>query len=154
VAGRKLVTTYQIYNVGTSPAYNVKLTDDSWPEENFEKILGLTSVSLEKLAPGTNFTHTIVLRPKVPGRIFLDRGIVSYQQTPKGSPQQCWTTDVGEIEVVLRSESERRTAPHLGEWTIFGILALISIAPAALYWFYIYINYAYGIRIKRKSKKK
>eukprot|EP01103_Thecamoeba_quadrilineata_P000495 TRINITY_DN10429_c0_g1_i1.p1 TRINITY_DN10429_c0_g1~~TRINITY_DN10429_c0_g1_i1.p1 ORF type:complete len:189 (-),score=32.41 TRINITY_DN10429_c0_g1_i1:30-596(-) len=136
VKNKETLVIYQIYNVGDSPAYNVSLTDDTWPAEYFDISLGITSVNLEKLAPKSNYTHILAIRPKFSGRIETRPALVEYQVVQKGEKRISYSTDAGYMDVYLRSENERRKSPHLGAWTVFGFLTVFATVPAAGLWAY------------------
>ncbi|EMS62571.1 hypothetical protein TRIUR3_03666 [Triticum urartu] len=47
----RLAVTLDLYNQGSATAYDVRLNDDSWPQEAFELVSGSTSKMVEKLDP-------------------------------------------------------------------------------------------------------
>uniref|UniRef100_A0A2K6V406 Signal sequence receptor subunit 2 n=1 Tax=Saimiri boliviensis boliviensis TaxID=39432 RepID=A0A2K6V406_SAIBB len=45
---------YNIYNVGSSAALDVELSDDSFPPEDFGVVSGMLSVKWDRIAPASN----------------------------------------------------------------------------------------------------
>uniref|UniRef100_A0A8C9KRX2 Uncharacterized protein n=1 Tax=Serinus canaria TaxID=9135 RepID=A0A8C9KRX2_SERCA len=46
-----------------SAALDVELSDDSFPPEDFGIVSGMLSVKWDRIAPASNVSHTVVLRP-------------------------------------------------------------------------------------------
>uniref|UniRef100_A0A674E3P0 Signal sequence receptor subunit 2 n=1 Tax=Salmo trutta TaxID=8032 RepID=A0A674E3P0_SALTR len=53
VEGRDLTLQYNIYNVGTSAALEVELSDDSFPPEDFGIVSGMLNVKWDRIRPRT-----------------------------------------------------------------------------------------------------
>ncbi|XP_015284228.1 PREDICTED: translocon-associated protein subunit beta-like, partial [Gekko japonicus] len=51
VEGRDLTLQYNIYNVGSSAALEVELSDDSFPPEDFGIVSGMLNVKWDRIAP-------------------------------------------------------------------------------------------------------
>ncbi|GCB82577.1 hypothetical protein scyTo_0022361, partial [Scyliorhinus torazame] len=78
VEGRDLTLQYNIYNVGTSAALDVELSDDSFPPEDFGIVSGMLTVKWDRIAPASNVTHTVVLRPLQAGYFNFTSATISY----------------------------------------------------------------------------
>ncbi|GAB1287713.1 Translocon-associated protein subunit beta [Apodemus speciosus] len=72
VEGRDLTLQYNIYNVGSSAALDVELSDDSFPPEDF----GI--VSERRLSSASNVSHTVVLRPLKAGYFNFTSATITY----------------------------------------------------------------------------
>eukprot|EP01089_Gocevia_fonbrunei_P006740 TRINITY_DN1765_c0_g1_i1.p1 TRINITY_DN1765_c0_g1~~TRINITY_DN1765_c0_g1_i1.p1 ORF type:complete len:192 (+),score=40.33 TRINITY_DN1765_c0_g1_i1:193-768(+) len=146
----------QIYNTGKGAIYSITLDDDEYPESDWDIVAGLTSAKWERLAAGANISHTYVVRPKLDKNSerppFFQSAIVSYRETPRGTELVSRSTPVYNARIMGKSDSERRTAPHLKEWGIFVILSLIVVgAPFGIWGFYVT---AYDQGVLRKPTKK
>ncbi|XP_010225061.1 PREDICTED: translocon-associated protein subunit beta, partial [Tinamus guttatus] len=51
VEGKDLTLQYNIYNVGSSAALDVELSDDSFPPEDFGIVSGMLNVKWDRIAP-------------------------------------------------------------------------------------------------------
>jgi translocon-associated protein subunit beta len=68
VEGRDVVVQYGLYNIGKQSAVNVRLNDANFPADDFEVVAGqATDIRFDRLGPGSNVSHTVVLRPKSNG---------------------------------------------------------------------------------------
>ncbi|KAF3822948.1 hypothetical protein GH733_010384 [Mirounga leonina] len=78
VEGRDLTLQYSIYNVGSSAALDVELSDDSFPPEDFGIVSGMLNVKWDRIAPASNVSHTVVLRPLKAGYFNFTSATVTY----------------------------------------------------------------------------
>ncbi len=62
---------------------NVKLEDNNFPEGSFEYASGYKAVAWPKIAPGSNVTHTVIVRPKTIGMFTFTSATVSYLPNDK-----------------------------------------------------------------------
>ncbi|NXQ66807.1 SSRB protein, partial [Quiscalus mexicanus] len=82
VEGKDLTLQYNIYNVGSSAALDVELSDDSFPPEDFGIVSGMLSVKWDRIAPylfiANNVSHTVVLRPLKAGYFNFTSATITY----------------------------------------------------------------------------
>uniref|UniRef100_A0A7N5JJF5 Signal sequence receptor subunit 2 n=1 Tax=Ailuropoda melanoleuca TaxID=9646 RepID=A0A7N5JJF5_AILME len=86
VEGRDLTLQYNIYNVGSSAALEVELSDDSFPPEDFGIVSGMLNVKWDRIAPASNVSHTVVLRPLKAGYFNFTSATITYLVQEGGRP--------------------------------------------------------------------
>nr|KAF6414475.1 signal sequence receptor subunit 2 [Molossus molossus] len=116
VEGRDLTLQYNIYNVGSSAALDVELSDDSFPPEDF----GIVSV---------------VLRPLKAGYFNFTSATVTYLAQEDGLVVIGFTSAPGQGGILAQREFDRRFSPHFLDWAAFGVMTLPSIGVPLLLWY-------------------
>ncbi|XP_035230364.1 translocon-associated protein subunit beta-like [Stegodyphus dumicola] len=128
VEGRDLVSNYNIYNVGESAAHNIHLKDNSFPEEHFDVVIGFLNMKLDRLGPGANISHTVVLRPKQTGIYnFTAAEVTYYPSEDSKEVQVSYSTEPGEAVVIQAKDFDRKFSPHMTDWAAFAVMTLPSL---------------------------
>nr|KAF6414474.1 signal sequence receptor subunit 2 [Molossus molossus] len=143
VEGRDLTLQYNIYNVGSSAALDVELSDDSFPPEDFgivsvERLLQLQLYLfpfLNSWASASNVSHTVVLRPLKAGYFNFTSATVTYLAQEDGLVVIGFTSAPGQGGILAQREFDRRFSPHFLDWAAFGVMTLPSIGVPLLLWY-------------------
>ncbi|XP_038643107.1 translocon-associated protein subunit beta [Scyliorhinus canicula] len=135
VEGRDLTLQYNIYNVGTSAALDVELSDDSFPPEDFGIVSGMLTVKWDRIAPASNVTHTVVLRPLKAGYFNFSSATISYLVQEGSQVVVGYTSAPGQGGILAQREFDRRFSPHYLDWAAFGVMTLPSIGIPLLLWY-------------------
>uniref|UniRef100_A0AAV2KJ91 Translocon-associated protein subunit beta n=1 Tax=Knipowitschia caucasica TaxID=637954 RepID=A0AAV2KJ91_KNICA len=135
VEGRDLTLQYNIYNVGSSAALEVDLSDDSFPPEDFGIVSGMLNVKWDRIAPASNVSHTVVLRPLKAGYFNFTSASVSYVAQEGGPVVVGYTSAPGQGGILAQREFDRRFSPHYLDWAAFGVMTLPSIGIPLLLWY-------------------
>lgn len=92
---------YSLYNIGDQTALKVTLNDqNSFPTQSFEIIRGSLYVRWERIAPGENVTHSVVVRPRSYGIYNYTSAIVTYYPNKNAKEVRIgYTTSPGEGKI-------------------------------------------------------
>uniref|UniRef100_F7F8A8 Translocon-associated protein subunit beta n=1 Tax=Rattus norvegicus TaxID=10116 RepID=F7F8A8_RAT len=137
VEGRDLTLQYNIYNVGSSAALDVELSDDSFPPEDFGIVSDLRHhfFFLNPWASASNVSHTVVLRPLKAGYFNFTSATITYLAQEDGPVVIGSTSAPGQGGILAQREFDRRFSPHFLDWAAFGVMTLPSIGIPLLLWY-------------------
>ncbi|XP_002132080.2 translocon-associated protein subunit beta-like [Ciona intestinalis] len=133
--GNDLAIEYNMYNIGDGVATDVELADSTLHDTDFELISGKMSVKWDRIQPGTNVTHVVVVRPLKSGAQNFTSAVVQYVASEDSEPKFGFSSEIGEVEILSLKEYNRLYAPHVVEWGMFGIWTIPSLLlPYMLYY--------------------
>lgn len=136
VEGKDVVVEYKIFNVGGSPALNVQLSDNTFKPEDFQVVSGMLKIKIDRIAPGSNTTHTVVLRPSSSGYMNFSAAEIRYRVSEDADRDQIgYTSEPGEGGVVPFRDYDRKFSPHVLDWGAFAVMTLPSLAIPFLLWY-------------------
>uniref|UniRef100_A0A0R0FX86 Translocon-associated protein subunit beta n=2 Tax=Glycine max TaxID=3847 RepID=A0A0R0FX86_SOYBN len=113
----RVSVTIDIFNQGTSTAYDVSLSDDSWPSDAFDVISGSTSKSWERLDAGGILSHTFELEAKSKGVFAGEPAVIKFRVPTKSALQEAYSTPILPLDVLSDRPPEKKF-----EWVCFLIL--------------------------------
>jgi len=133
VESMDVVIKYSVFNVGTVAATNVQLTDASFGPD-FQVVGGQADVSLGRIPPQGNVSHTLVVRPNKFGYYNFTSAQVSYTSGDSKEVQQGWSSEPGEGYIAPFREFDKRFSPHLLDWAAFAIMTVPPLLIPFLLW--------------------
>ncbi|XP_031572584.1 translocon-associated protein subunit beta-like [Actinia tenebrosa] len=141
VENKDLTIHYTIYNVGSSPASAVTLTEDSFPESAFQVVHGLSSIKWKSIAPGTNVSHSIILHPLKSGNFNFTAAKVTYKASEDGPVQVAYSTAPGEGGIMSNKDYQRKHSPHLVDWGLFSLMCIPTLLLPLMIWYRSHSKY-------------
>jgi len=137
VEEKEFVVDYRLYNVGDKTATKVTLDDSlNFHAQYFEIIKGALIVEWDRIAPGSNVSHSIILKPLYFGSINYTAAEISYFPSETATAaRKAYTTSPGEGYIYRLRDYERRFAPRYGDWLIFALATTPVLVLPALLWY-------------------
>uniref|UniRef100_A0A8V1AFG5 Signal sequence receptor subunit 2 n=1 Tax=Gallus gallus TaxID=9031 RepID=A0A8V1AFG5_CHICK len=123
------------FPVAFSAALDVELSDDSFPPEDFGIVSGMLNVKWDRIAPASNVSHTVVLRPLKAGYFNFTSATITYLAQEGGQVVVGFTSAPGQGGILAQREFDRRFSPHFLDWAAFGVMTLPSIGIPLLLWY-------------------
>ncbi|XP_046856597.1 translocon-associated protein subunit beta-like [Xenia sp. Carnegie-2017] len=141
VEGRDLTVSYAIYNVGSSPATSVLLVDETFSPDEYQIVGGQSTIGWQSIAPGANVSHNLILKPLHSGVINITSAVVTYQPKEEAEQQIVYSTTFGEAYVMDSKTFNRRHAPHILDWGIFGLMTIPTVLFPYFIWYSTHCKY-------------
>lgn len=104
----RVTVSINLYNRGSTTAYDVSLIDDSWPSDTFSLVSGNTSFTWDKLDVGASVSHTFVLESKVKGLFYGRPALVKYRVAAKSVLQEAHSTPIPPLDILAERAPEKK----------------------------------------------
>jgi len=135
VQDKDLTVQYDIYNVGASSAIDVELTDTSFTAADYQLVHGSLSVKWQRIGPGTNVSHVVIVKPRNVGYFNFTAAELSYLPSDSATDRQfAHTSAPGEGGIVNFKDYDRKFSPHILDWAAFAVMTLPSLGIPFLLW--------------------
>ena len=114
VEGMDLVVKYSLFNIGDAAAVDLTLTENGFGMDDFDIVGGQPSVKYDRLAPGANATHALVLRPTKFGYFNFTAAEVKYKvNEEEDSPVKLgFSSEPGQGLIIALRDYERQFSAH------------------------------------------
>ncbi|GAU99175.1 hypothetical protein RvY_10211 [Ramazzottius varieornatus] len=136
VQKKDVTVQYGLHNVGDSTAYDVHLDESNFDKADFDFVTGFTQAHWDRIAPGANVTHTLILQPKE-YRIFNFTAARVQYRTGEARDAQIavgWTSSPGEGQIWEINQFNRLFAPHYADWITFLIMCVPTVGIPYFLW--------------------
>jgi len=137
VENKDFVVDYHLYNVGDKTASKVTLDDTAnFHPTYFEVLKGALSVEWDRIPPGSNVSHSVILKPLYFGSINYTAAEISYFPSETATAaRKGYTSSPGEGYIYRLRDYERRFAPRYIDWAIFALATIPVLVLPALLWY-------------------
>jgi len=135
VQDKDLTLQYDVYNIGASSAIDIELVDKSFAEVDFEVLHGSLSVKWQRIGPGANVSHVVIVKPLKSGYFNFSSAELSYLPSDSATERQlAYTSAPGEGGIVNFKDYDRKFSPHVLDWAAFAVMTLPSLGIPFLLW--------------------
>jgi len=134
VEGKDLTVEYTVFNVGGSAALDVQLNDASFGTEYFEVTSGSLNAKWNRLSPGTNVTHVVIVQAQQAGYFNFTSAELSYLPAEGAERVFGYSSAPGEGGIMSFREHDRRFSSHCLDWAAFAVMTLPSLGIPFLLW--------------------
>jgi len=135
VENQDIIVKYNIFNIGNSAALDVQLRESSFPSTDFELVRGQLQLKFDRVAPGTNISHIVVVRPLKYGYFNFTSAEVSYLPLEDAEAVVGFSSEPGEGVIIPSADFDRRFSSHTMDWLAFALMTLPSLGIPFLLWF-------------------
>lgn len=136
----RVTVNIDLYNRGSTTAYDISLNDDSWPSDMFNLVSGNTSSSWDKLDVGASVSHLFILETKVKGLFYGRPAVVKYRVAAKSALQEAYSTPIEPLDILAERPPEKKYewakklaakyGPVTSVLSIVGLFVYIIVSPS------------------------
>eukprot|EP01018_Ginkgo_biloba_P017235 Gb_24445 [translate_table: standard] len=139
-ASERVTVSINLYNRGSTTAYDLILNDDSWPSDMFTLVSGNSSSSWDKLDVGASAVHSFVLESKVKGVFYGRPAVVKYRVAAKSALQEAYSTPIQPLDILAERPPEKqyewakklvaKYGPLTSVISIIGLFVYMVVSPS------------------------
>ncbi|KAL0014628.1 hypothetical protein SO802_001697 [Lithocarpus litseifolius] len=148
----RVSVSIHIYNQGSSTAYDVSLTDDSWSQDVFDIVSGNTSNSWERLDGGGLLTHSFELEGKTKGLFYGAPAVITFRIPTKAALQEAYSTPILPLDVLADRPPEKKFEGAKRLLAKYG--SLISVISFMVLFVYLIVTPSKSNAGKGSKKKR
>ena len=114
VEGMDLVVKYNLFNIGDAAAVDIQMTENGFGVDDFDIVGGQAAIKFDRLAPGANTTHALVLRPTKFGYFNFTSAEVKYRASEEeDSPIKFgFSSEPGQGVIIALKDYDRQFSAH------------------------------------------
>ncbi|CAK7328379.1 unnamed protein product [Dovyalis caffra] len=139
-----------IYNQGSSTAYDITLADEHWPQDMFDVVSGNTSQSWERLDAGGLLSHSFELEGKVKGLFYGSPAVITFRIPTKAVLQEAYSTPILPLDVLADKPPVQKL-----EWKLLAKYgSLISVISIVVLFVYLLVTPSKSSAAKGSKKRR
>ncbi|URE42471.1 translocon-associated protein [Musa troglodytarum] len=104
----RVSVSIDLYNQGSSTAYDVSLNDDNWSQDMFDLVSDGTSKTWERLDAGSSASHSFILESKAKGMFHGSPAVIKFRIPTKAAPQEAYSTPILPLDVLADKPPEKK----------------------------------------------
>ncbi|XP_010929629.1 uncharacterized protein [Elaeis guineensis] len=104
----RVSVSIDLYNEGSTTAYDVSLSDDSWSQDMFELVSGDISKTWERLDAGSTASHSFILESKVKGMFHGSPAVIKFRVPTKAAMQEAYSTPILPLDILADRPPEKK----------------------------------------------
>ncbi|CAL9059003.1 unnamed protein product [Musa banksii] len=104
----RVSVSIDLYNQGSSTAYDVSLNDDSWSQDMFNLVSDSTSKTWERLDVGSSASHSFILESKTKGMFHGSPAVIKFRIPTKAALQEAYSTPILPLDVLADKPPEKK----------------------------------------------
>ncbi|KAJ6959589.1 translocon-associated protein beta [Populus alba x Populus x berolinensis] len=146
----RVSVSIDIYNQGSSTAYDITLTDDHWPKDIFDVVSGNTSQSWDRLDAGGLLSHAFELEAKVKGMFHGSPAVITFRIPTKAALQEAYSTPILPLDVL----AEKPPVQKLELKLLAKYGSLISVISIVVLFIYLLVTPSKSGAAKGSKKRR
>ncbi|KAH8483935.1 hypothetical protein H0E87_028379 [Populus deltoides] len=148
----RVSVSIDIYNQGSSTAYDITLTDDHWPKDIFDVVSGNTSQSWDRLDAGGLLSHAFELEGKVKGMFHGSPAVITFRIPTKAALQEAYSTPILPLDVLAEKPPVQKL--ELAKKLLAKYGSLISVISIVVLFIYLLVTPSKSGAAKANKKRR
>ncbi|CAL9179791.1 unnamed protein product [Musa hybrid cultivar] len=104
----RVSVSIDLYNQGSSTAYDVSLNDDTWSQVMFNLVSDSASKTWERLDAGSSASHSFILESKTKGMFHGSPAVIKFRIPTKAALQEAYSTPILPLDVLADKPPEKK----------------------------------------------